>query len=269
MQALAYIIAVFAALLDPLVGTLFALPHLRLFQAREGRWNTPRRRARGLAVLLGGIEGPSLAQHAVAGGLIRGGWRGAIVIHHWNTGPPLLRALPNLRSRRRHERAANELLQILETYTRQQPGRPVCIVAVSGGCWIAARTLERLQPETPIQRCVLLAPAISAAADLSAAAARCQRGMILVRSRMDFVMLGLCTTVFGTSDGRHGPAAGLCALRRPPPNLRELCWQPAWARYGYLGSHCTAVAPAFIQAEIAPLLVPTGPEPCAKSGPAR
>lgn len=247
-------LAILASLLDPLVGTLFALPHLPLFQHRERRWNTLRRRRRGLAIILGGIEGPSLAQHAVAAGLIRGGWRGAVAIQRWNGGAPLARCFANLMSRKRHERAAAALCERIRTYRREHPGRPVHLVGISAGCWIVLRALARLGPGEAVGAAVLLAPAVSRAADFEASARRCRAGVHIVRSPWDFMMLGVCTTVFGTADGVHGPSAGWLSPRRAAPGVVEHVWRPALARYGYLGSHCTATVPAFIAGKIAPLL---------------
>lgn len=248
----------FAALLDPLIGTLLSLPQGPLLRRREARWNTPRRRRRGLVVILGGIEGPSLAQHAVAAGLLRGRWRGAVVVHRWNGGVPLVRAFVNLMSRRKHERAADELLAILDVYRREQPGRPLHLLAVSGGCWVAIRMLEKWTDHA-VETAVLLAPAVSADVDLTAAAGRCRRGVCVVRSPLDFVMLGLGTLLFGTSDRRHAPAAGLRGFRRRPAGVTELSWRPEWMRLGHFGGHCTAVSSAFIAARITPLLNNPGP----------
>lgn len=249
-------LAVLASLVDPLVGTLFALPHLPLFQHRERRWNTPRRRRRGLAIILGGIEGPSLAQHAVAGGLIRGGWRGAVVVQRWNGGVPLVRCFVNLMSRTRHERASEELTERIREFRREHPGRPVYLVGISAGCWIALRAASRLGPDESIDAALLLAPAVSRHADFELAAQRCRGGVHLFRSPCDFMMLGLCTILFGTTDRVHEPCAGWLGLRRAQPGVVEHVWRPALARYGYLGSHCTATVPPFIAGEIAPLLRP-------------
>lgn len=251
-------LALVASLLDPLAGTLFALPHLLLFQHRERRWNTARRRRRGLAIILGGIEGPSLAQHAVAAGLIRGGWRGGVVIQRWNGGIPLARCFINLMSSARHERAAETLCRLIRNYCREHPGGPVHVVGISAGCWIVLRALARLDADEAIGAAVLLAPAVSRCADFDAAARRCRAGMHIVRSPWDFMMLGVCTTIFGTADRVHAPSAGWLGLRRAAPGVAEHVWRPALARYGYLGSHCTATVPAFVAGEIAPLLRPAG-----------
>ncbi|MEP0847254.1 MAG: hypothetical protein HRF50_10610 [Phycisphaerae bacterium] len=247
-------LAILASLLDPLIGTLFALPHLSLFRRRERRWNSARRRRRGLAIVLGGIEGPSLAQHAVAAGLIRGGWRGAVEIQRWNSGLPLVRCFINLMSAARHERAAAALREHIREYQREHPDRPIHLVGISAGCWIVVRATARLDADEAVDAAVLLAPAVSQSADFDAAARRCRAGVHIVRSPWDFMMLGVCTTIFGTADRVHGPCAGWLGLRRTTAGVTEHVWRRAWARHGYLGSHCTATVPAFIAGEVAPLL---------------
>lgn len=250
-------ISVLAALLDPLIGFLFALPHLFLFTHCERRWQTPCRVRRGLVIVCGGIEGPSLAQHGIAGGLLRGGWRGAVHIFRWNTGIPFWRCGVNLMNRAYQQRRAAELAGMIREYTRLQPGRPIHLVAVSGGCWIVTQALELLHScdKAPtVDQVILLAPAISPTADLSRAARAVNGQLHLFKSRFDFVMLGAGTTLLGTSDRRFGPAAGWRGLRNPPTNVCQHEWLAAFADHGNLGSHCTSVAPGFIRSIIAPLL---------------
>ncbi len=251
----AALLGAIAALLDPIIGALFALPHLSVFRERERRWDTPRRRRRGTTILLGGIEGPSLAQHGVAAGLLRGGWRGAIVNFGWNAGVPLLRVAKNLASPAHHESAAARLAALIRARLAGGAGRPVQVVAISGGCWVVVKALEQLSLAESVDAVVFLHPAFSRRADLSAAAARCRGAMHLLRSPLDFVMLGFFTTVLGAADRRFGPCAGFLGPIAPPANVRSMAWRPPWTRLGHLGGHCTAVVPAFTRAYIAPLLV--------------
>src|SRR5262245_17030958 len=196
------------SLLDLLIGPAFALPHYPLFEHRERRWDTPRRRRRGLALVLGGIEGPSLAQHAMATGLLRGRWRGAVQIQKWNGGVPIVRCALNLMSQRRHERTSDELVERVLEYRRDHAARPIVLMAVSGGCWVVVRALEKLGPDRMVDSAVLLAPAISPQCDLQAALAATCAGILSVRSPYDFALLGVGTLLLGTSDRRFGRAAG-------------------------------------------------------------
>jgi pimeloyl-ACP methyl ester carboxylesterase len=215
-----------------------------------------------LALVLGGIEGPSLAQHAMAAGLLRGGWRGAVRIQRWNAGVPLVRCALNLMSTTRHETASDALVSHAIAYRQKHAGTPVVIIAVSGGCWVAVRALEKLGPERAVAGVVLLAPAISPGYDLRAAVAATRGGILTVRSPYDVVLLGLGTTLMGTSDRRFGWSAGNRGFVTVHERLHERVWRPADLRLGYLGSHCTSIAPEFLAREVTPWLR----RPCGLAG---
>lgn len=247
-------IAILFSLLDLLVGGAFALPHLAPFRHRERRWDTRLRRRRGLALILGGIEGPSLAQHSMAAGLPRGRWRGAVRIQRWNAGVPLVRCALNLMSRKQHERASDDLVSSVMDHRAKYPNTPIVILAVSGGCWIVARALEKLGQENKVEAVVLLAPAISRGHDMSAALCGSGAGILVVRSPFDIVLLGLGTSLLGTSDRRFGWSAGNGGFEAAYEGLRERVWRSADIRHGYFGSHCTAIALRFIAREVTPWL---------------
>src|SRR5262245_43000071 len=90
------LLAISAGLLDPVKGVLVGLPGGLCGLGSTRRWDTQQRRLRGLAIVLGGIEGPSIYQGLMGLGLLRGGSRGAIVVHHWNRGVPIVRMFRNL-----------------------------------------------------------------------------------------------------------------------------------------------------------------------------
>ena len=251
MSALATLFSLF----DLLIGPAFALPHYSLFRHRERRWDTPQRRRRGLALILGGIEGPSLAQHAMAAGLLRGGWRGAVRVFRWNGGVPLVCCAQNLMSTRRHERRSDELVSQVLAYRQAHAGMPVVLVAVSGGCWVAVRALEKLGRERALAAAVLIAPAISPRYDLRAAVAGTRDGILTVRSPYDIVLLGLGTSLVGTSDRRFGWSAGNRGFAFTHERLHERVWKPDDMRWGYMGSHCTSIAEAFLAREVTPWLL--------------
>jgi hypothetical protein len=246
--------AILFSMLDLVVGGAFALPHYSLFAHREQRWDTPRRRRRGLALILGGIEGPSLAQHAMAAGLLRGGWRGAVQIQRWNAGVPLIRCMQNLMSARRHERESDAVVARIGEHLTANPATPVVLVTVSGGCWVAVRALEKLGAQRALAGAVLLAPAISPHYDLRAALAATRAGIVVVRSPYDFVLLGIGTILLGTSDRRFCRAAGQAGFHAKDARIVERVWRASDRRRGYFGSHCTAIMPNFVAREITPWL---------------
>lgn len=243
---------------DPLAGILSA--RIGLFAGPRGaeRWNTPRRRRRGLIIILGGIEGPSIFARAMAGGILRSGWRGAVVVFRWNAGIPLLRSFRNLIDSVHHERRAAELAEFIRAYRHSHGAARVGMLGQSGGCWIVVRALELLGTAEAIDRAALLAPAISPGYDPSRAAAACRGGLMSVGGPGDLFFLGLGTAALGTSDRRWTPAAGLVGWRTHPAGFIDARWRPSWARWGYLGNHISIVSPAFIERVIAPWLAGGG-----------
>jgi len=246
---LAWLLAIF----DPLVCalTLFGVGGRR-------RWDTPRRRRRGLIVLLGGVEGPSLYARAMATGILRSGWRGAIFVHRWNAGIPLLRVFPNLMNQDRHRRAVSQLLALIRDQRKRYGDTPISLLAQSGGCWIVIGALEQLADGDGVDRAVLLGPSISPTYDPSRAAAACRGGLASIGGPGDLFFLGLGTSIFGTSDRRFGPSAGLTGWRTAARGFHDIRWRPEWLRYGYVGNHISAVSPIFIRYVVAPWL--TGAE---------
>lgn len=254
MSALARGLASLSVLLDPLGGLIAMLPSLLIGLGPTHRWDTPRRRRRGVIFILGGIEGPSLYARAMAVGLLRSRCRGAVVVHRWNAGIPFIRSARNLMSRAHHERCAAELAARIEAHRRDFPHTPVSLLGQSGGCWVIVRTLETLGPHRAVDRAVLLCPAISPGYDPSRAAAACRDGLVSIRGPGDLFMLGLGTSLFGTSDRRHTPAAGLVGWRRSARGFHDVTWRPSWLRTGYLGNHITSASPAFIRDIVGPWL---------------
>jgi len=245
-------LAAIFGLLDPIWGAFAAIPGWAIGIGPTDRWISTRRLQRGLIIVLGGIEGPSIYQRYMAWGLLRGRWRGAIQVARWNAGPPFFRVFPNLMSRAHHERQSDAVVAIIREYRARFAGRPVGILALSGGCWITVRALEKLASHEQVRSAVLLAPAISPVHDLTRAAARCERGLGVVRGPGDWFMLGLGTTLLGTSDRRHCAAAGLRGWDSPPQQVREVLWRPAWIRHWYQGNHTSAAAPQFIAEVVCP-----------------
>lgn len=218
------------------------------------RVDTDRRRRRGLVIILGGVEGPSIFNSQMGYGLARSRLRTAIRRIDWNDGPFLIRSAINLMSPAHHERQARRVADEIVEYRRCHPNGRVSLVAQSGGCWIAVRTIELLPPELNISTCVLLASAISPQRDMTPAAAKCSNGLYSFRSIADWFYLCFGTTVFGTSDRLRRPSAGQVGMRQMPTGVREMSWQPAWMRWGYVGNHTSSTSPAFIQNVVAPLM---------------
>lgn len=271
--------------LDPLLGLLILFPHIGLFRRFLRRLDTPLRRRRGAALILGGIEGPSAAQVRAARGLLRGRWRGAIHIVEWNRGVPLLRPIVNLTSRARHERSAEELVGEIRAHRLAYPGTTIGVLSESGGCWVLIRALEKLaDADESIDVAVLAAAAVSPHYDLRRAAAACRAPLLSIRSLFDWFMLGLGTMLFGTADRRHCRGAGLvgwkcakpeqgppdgAASQRPLGHVAMLTWTPEWVQLGHLGGHCTSAAPGVVARYVAPRFNNAGSLAIQRAGEAR
>jgi len=254
INTLAHLIAFICGLVDLPYGILAKLAHPCRDTSFFERVDTERRRRHGLIIILGGIEGPSIFNSQMAYGLVRGRVRAAIRRIDWNDGPFLIRSAINLMSPTHHERQARRVTDAIIAYRKDHPNGRVSLIAQSGGCWIAVRATELLPEDQRISTCVLLASAISPGHDHSIAGARCTNGLYSFKSIADWFYLGFGTTVFGTSDRRHRPAAGQVGMAQSPPGVHETAWQPAWMRCGYVGNHTSSTSPAFIQHVVAPLM---------------
>ncbi len=241
-------------LIDPLFGVAVKLIDLAWRPRLPRRADTPRRRRRGLTLVLGGIEGPSIYNQQIVCGILRSGYRGSVVRFDWNAGIPFWRSLVNLVSRRHHARQSRRLVEDICRYQRQHPRAPVNLVSQSGGCWIVLGGLESLPREASVHTAVLLAPAVSRGHDVRPAAARCTCALISIRSLGDFFFLGLGTLLLGTSDRVFAPAAGLVGWRDSAANFCDWRWRPGWIQHGYTGNHTTSGAPRFLAEVIAPHL---------------
>lgn len=248
------LVPILGGILDPLIGVLTTLLRIFVRTRFPPRADSPRRRSRGITFVLGGIEGPSQYATWIAHGILRSRYRGAVVLFPWNRGIPVLNTLRNLMSTRHHKRESDALRDAIVEYARLHPGRPINLVAQSGGCWITKKALAKLPPDVRINAVVWLAPSISPGCDITATAAKCDANLVSVGGPGDFFFLALGTTLFGTSDRTHTPSAGWIGWHYRPHGFVEIRWHPRWLRWGYLGNHTTSSAPAFVQHVVAPYL---------------
>lgn len=252
--ALAYLVPIVMGLLDLPYG--ISIRALRFFGgSRLPRLaDTPRRRRRGLTIVLGGIEGPSFFNSQIVRGILASGYRGAVVRYDWNAGILVIRSVVNLMSTRHIERGARAVREIIEAYRAEHPTAPISIVSQSGGCFVAIRALEQLPAPIRISTVVLHAAAISRDYDLRAAVDRCDDALISIEACGDFVLLGAGTLLFGTSDRRISTGAGFLGFRNPPRKLVALRWHPDWLAHGHLGNHTSSASFAFVRDIVGPRL---------------
>jgi len=240
-------------------GTFLVAPVGWFFRGRFISRREPERLDVGLVIVLPGIEGRSFFNMAILQGLLDADVPYAIDIVDWTTGNKLL-ALYHLRSWRRNQRIAVELAAQIADYRRTHPGRPVWIIGHSGGGAMALFIAKALPEDVRLTGVILLAAAISPRFDLTAVRQRVERGIWSFHSWLDCVFVGLGTTVFGTLDGWHGPAAGMIGLRSllddeglPPLSQTRHGW--AMTRQFHLGGHFGCVHRVFIAESVAPILL--------------
>jgi hypothetical protein len=247
------IIPLLACLADPILGVLGKVLTIFWRPGLPGRADSRRRRKRGLALVLGGIEGPSIYNYWLGMGLLRGGYRGAVVRFHWNAGLFGVRSVVNLMSRRHLERQSDLLARTISEHVRARPESPVCLLAQSGGCYVVLRALERLPADLSAHCVLMLAPSISPGYDLSRAASKCRASLISIGGPGDAIFLGLGTLLLGTSDRVFSPSAGFAGWHSHPTRFVESRWHPSWLRHGYCGNHISTSSPRFIAKVIAPM----------------
>ena len=130
---------------------------------------------------------------------------------------------------------------------------------------MALLTLEALPQERQIDSAILLAAAVSRDYDLAPALTRVERGIWNYSSIGDGALLGVATTVFGTVDGKHRPAAGALGFRLPvdagpverrlyAEKLFEKPYRPRMAINGNLSDHYGSLNMLFARHELAPIL---------------
>jgi hypothetical protein len=154
------------------------------------------------------------------------------------------------------------LAQTVTAYRCSCPNAEVYLVGQSAGTGVVLAALEELPPGT-VERAFLLAPSVSAGYDLRPALSATRRGIEVYYSRRDRFVLGLATTVVGTTDRRHTAPAGRVGFRPiiacdEDQVLYSRLSQHAWSREvvwtGNRGGHFGSYKIGFLRAYIVPLL---------------
>jgi len=207
---------------------------------------------RGLTLVLPGIEGRGHLNRNIRNGLADGGVPTAIRIHDWTLGPMMVLANQTLETRAR--RKGEELAREICRYRVLRPGRPVFLVAHSGGGAVALFAAEALPPDASVDTIILLGPSISPEYDLTGALARVDNRIINYYSPLDRAFLGVGTWVFGTLDGRHSSSAGRVGFTRPPERLKQITWDESMRLSGNEGGHTDWADRRFVRDYVAPQL---------------
>jgi pimeloyl-ACP methyl ester carboxylesterase len=151
----------------------------------------------------------------------------------------------------------------LLAFRRSRPDIRIHVLAASGGAGIAVFACEALRGRPLVDSLVLACPALSPEYNLAPALRAVRRCYAMV-SEKDRFILGLGTTVFGTTDRRFCSAAGCVGFRLPPGadnavrecyrRLYQIRWTPELRRDGHPGSHTSWASVRFVRRHLLPIL---------------
>jgi pimeloyl-ACP methyl ester carboxylesterase len=209
------------------------------------KYVTETRKTHGLVIILPGIEGISQANINVRKGLLQAGVRKAIMIYSWNRPGVIVNQVDFVGNRI----AGAFVARVVKQYQDLYPGKPVHIIGHSGGGGIAVFAAESMGNEGKVDGLVLLAASISKNYDLTKALRNTRDGVVNFYNPSDSALLGAGTTLMGTVDGDHAPAAGLNGFERSFPGLVQ-------RRVSSAGGdpHYAATKPWFVASHVAPLV---------------
>ncbi len=209
--------------------------------------------------MLTGAEGRSIYNECIGAGLVEGGVDWAIEIDDWTS---LFGPLASLQDQQRNRRQADRIAQRIVRYRQGRPGRPVILIGQSGGGGLAPWVVEALPEGTKVDGVILIAPALSPQYPLGRALSRSRRGIVNFHSQMDWVILGLGTSVFGTIDGERVDSAGKVGFTTPEnedielyDRLYQVPWSMEMAQKGHFGGHLTSSSIWFVREYVAPLVL--------------
>jgi hypothetical protein len=218
---------------------------------------------KGLTLVLPGIEAESVFTYGMCDGLHEGGVEGAIRVFNW--GLPFPGGyLANLTRVDRNRRRARDIAAEIVRYQAAYPGRPVHLVAQSGGAGVAVFAVEALPEGVMVDGVVLLGGALSPTYNLAKALGKTRKGILNSHSCRDSVILNWGTRLFGTTDRRFVRAAGCLGFEVPAgatageralyeEKLVQLAWREEMAEScHHWGGHISSGGERFLARHIAP-----------------
>lgn len=235
------------------VAGQFALSVGPMFWSRRTGWRGARPE-QGLVIFVEGIRWMNIVwdRHALLTGLRQAGFEGEFRYWRWHETWRALLLLPVIRADRMLERRAAELAEMIAK--ESAAGRPVYVFGCSCGGYLAVRALELLPEGVQVQSAGIMAGAFSPDRDLTAAMTHVRERVVVTASLGDWLILGLCTTIAGTADGKHTPSIGMLGPRGTPASdkLRVIRYGPATIGDWILGGHFTTAA--MVRRHLAPAM---------------
>ncbi len=179
----------------------------------------------------------------------------AVDFYDWTDGVPLFKRR-GLKENKFSQVSIQNIAQRITDYQRTFPDRPVYVFALCAGAGVACEALAKLPPGHKIKTAVLLGPALSPAYDMRPALSGTTHGIESYHSPFDVPVLMALTTMTGTVDGRHMPAAGAVGFGlgfSKPRKLRQHMYNPIMLTQGHWGGHFGWTATKFVDANLLPV----------------
>lgn len=215
---------------------------------------------KGVVYLVDGVGGFGFAPKVIESALADAGVPHEVRNFYWSHGFGRWHA--DLTDDENLRRKASELADSIMDL-RARGGRPVYVVAKSGGTAIALAALAQLPAES-VERVVLLSSAVSPEYDLMPALRAVRIDLVSFWSPKDKLILGLGTSIFGTADGLMGESAGLVGFKIPECSsavdllqyrkLRQIEWDESMRKTYNFGTHIGTSMPLFVRYYVAPLI---------------
>lgn len=217
---------------------------------------------KGLVLFVSGVLffGIPWGRSAMPQGLRRAGFEGMIVWWPWQEQYrqfPTVGVLWDCDLQAKH---AAKLAAVIAAYRQSHSDRPCHLIGCSAGGGLVAQVLEELagtHPGVMLDNVVLLGPALDPRTDLTALAEQTVRGRLSnFCSILDCLILGLGTSVFGTTDRRRGPSAGMVGMiHETPGKCENVFFRPWMIRHHRFGGHKSNLNRKFIATLVAPRLL--------------
>jgi len=195
----------------------------------------------GRIVLLPGVESSSWQFRGVVRGLREAGVQSDVEIIEWGDRP--LASMRNLMNIEKNLERAKDIARRIAEFAAAHPACPITLVGYSGGGGMAVFVAEALPSEVMLERVILVGAAVDPKRDLAKTLAHCRQGVVNFYSGLDWFMLGLGTSVFGTMDRAKPWSAGSVGVHDAAGDLRcesgltQIAWCSDWVRLGHYGGH--------------------------------
>jgi pimeloyl-ACP methyl ester carboxylesterase len=228
---------------------------------RSGPPESSMSESKGIVYIVEGVGGFGVAPKVMQKILIESGVPHDIRQFHWSHGFGRWHA--DLTDDENLRRKGSALADAIMDVHVREIGRPVYLVARSGGTALVLRALAEL-PEQSVERVILLSAAVSPSYDLTPALRAVRMDVVSFWSPKDKLILGYGTSVFGTADGVQGDSAGLVGFQLPAESdetaiveykkLRQIEWDASMRKTYNFGTHVGTTMPLFVRHYVAPLV---------------